>query len=167
MELQAAGHAQRPRDARPRGAKAWARQLLVLLKKNWLLVRRNPRSTIIQVRILLTGCISRLQLLCPILFMIFLYLISLAITSIPTLDSETFDKVRDPKRRDFGSIPICRPAMVRPSPDVGLRLRVQHPDCYTFAYTPNDSPLVNQIVNSVLLKCPVLPLRLHSDTTGQ
>lgn len=50
MELQQVGGGAAPaRDAKPRGAKAWARQLLVLSKKNWLLVIRNPRATLIQV----------------------------------------------------------------------------------------------------------------------
>lgn len=45
--------------------------------------------------------------------MIFLYLIGRAIAARPSLDSESFDTVRNPKRRDYGFIPICKPSLVR------------------------------------------------------
>jgi ABC-type multidrug transport system ATPase subunit len=112
------------------GLVLWFRQLRVMTKKNVLALVRDRRSTIV-------------QLLVPILLVILLFLVDIGIKSDPD-NKELSESNRFPTPLAVGDLAEC----IRVDP-YGTPLDPSTYTCITVAYTPENDPVVDAIIDNI------------------
>jgi len=120
----------------------WGKQVLVLLAKNFLLLWRNRRATLV-------------QLCAPAVLVLALLLIQVAIEARVS-GEEGFDRKRNPAPKELLEIPRC---IIGPDRD----------SCFTFAYVPAGDPIVEAIIDDIVDRTPFLrelPDRARNVTYG-
>eukprot|EP01088_Endostelium_zonatum_P016705 TRINITY_DN4623_c0_g1_i1.p1 TRINITY_DN4623_c0_g1~~TRINITY_DN4623_c0_g1_i1.p1 ORF type:complete len:965 (+),score=237.77 TRINITY_DN4623_c0_g1_i1:83-2977(+) len=101
----------------------WAKHFILLLWKNWLLIKRSPRSIL-------------LQLATPFLFILFLFVIQKVVSSSRNGDLYSVISSYDPEE-----IPNIHPCIT------------YYKDyCYDFVYSPAGDPVVEYLVSQVRQK---------------
>ena len=108
----------------------WFRQLRVMLRKNFLTLARSPRSSIV-------------QLLVPVILVLLLFLVDIGIRSNPS-NKEITNGDLSPSPLDVGLLQEC----VRVN-HLGNPLPPDSYTCITVAYTPENDPVVEAIIDKI------------------